>query len=194
MKKETSLSTCAILYDKVFRYFGQNDYRITNSFIYNWESDFFCRTKSGYTIEVEIKVSRSDFFADFKKTRKHYLLQSHKLDFVSHRVSNKLVDPKLHIPNRFYYAMPRGLVKETDVPDYAGILWLDRIEEDWYGTKSIVHKIDTGKPAPLLHKTKQDLRGVLLEKFYWKSVNMRQEIDALKQQIKELKDESRQIT
>jgi hypothetical protein len=40
--------------------------------VFNWESDFFAMSKSGYFIECEIKVSRSDFFVDFKK-EKHRL-------------------------------------------------------------------------------------------------------------------------
>ena len=56
------------------KWFATADYKLFNTFIFAWESDFFCITKSGYAIEVEIKISRSDFKADFKKEEKHYML------------------------------------------------------------------------------------------------------------------------
>ena len=50
--------------------FHSHKYQLSNSFIYSEESDFFSVTGAGYAQEVEIKISRSDFKADFKK-RKH---------------------------------------------------------------------------------------------------------------------------
>ena len=49
--------------------FGNYEYRLLNSYIFrhDWESDFFAISKSGYAIEVEVKISKSDFKADFKK-------------------------------------------------------------------------------------------------------------------------------
>src|SRR5688572_25955103 len=49
------------------RLFANYEYKLQNSFVFNWECDFFCMSKSGYFVEVEIKVSRSDFFKDFEK-------------------------------------------------------------------------------------------------------------------------------
>lgn len=58
---------------RVLKYhFNSHKYELQNSFVFNWECDFFSITKAGYAYEVEIKVSRSDFFADFKK-EKHIL-------------------------------------------------------------------------------------------------------------------------
>jgi hypothetical protein len=49
-------------------------YELYNSYVFEWECDFFSITKSGYCYEVEIKLSRADYFADFKK-EKHSLFK-----------------------------------------------------------------------------------------------------------------------
>lgn len=52
----------------LMRHFINYDYKLCNTFMFGgWESDFFAMSTSGYCIEVEVKVSRSDFFVDFKK-------------------------------------------------------------------------------------------------------------------------------
>lgn len=52
-----------------------NEFVLQNVFVYDWESDFLYQTKTGYFVEVEIKISRSDFFADFQKKQKHELIR-----------------------------------------------------------------------------------------------------------------------
>ena len=42
-------------------------YVINNLHIYDWESDFLAITRSLYAYEVEVKMSKQDFFNDFKK-------------------------------------------------------------------------------------------------------------------------------
>lgn len=49
--------------------FWRHEYHLRNSFVFSWECDFFCMSQSGYFIEVEIKISRSDFFRDFIKDK-----------------------------------------------------------------------------------------------------------------------------
>lgn len=53
----------------LYRHFMNFKYKLNNSFIYDWESDFFGISKTGYAYEVEVKISRGDFFADFKKEK-----------------------------------------------------------------------------------------------------------------------------
>ena len=60
----------------LYQHFVNYEYRLSNSFVYLWESDFFAMSQSGYFIEVEVKVSRSDFFRDFDKD-KHRLFAAH---------------------------------------------------------------------------------------------------------------------
>lgn len=58
----------------LYRHFVNYDYRLHNSFVYTWESDFFAVSGSSYCVEVEVKVSRGDFFRDFEKD-KHQLFK-----------------------------------------------------------------------------------------------------------------------
>jgi|SRR6185437_4812348 len=59
----------------LYHLFCNYDYRLHNSFIYNWESDFFAVSGSGYCVEVEVKISRGDYFRDFEK-EKHKMFQA----------------------------------------------------------------------------------------------------------------------
>jgi len=52
-----------------------HEYVLTNSFIFDWESDYFAVSKSGYLYEIEVKHSKADFVADFKKVAKHKRLE-----------------------------------------------------------------------------------------------------------------------
>lgn len=79
-----------------------------------WECDVYAITMSGYGIEVEVKVSRSDFFADRKKRFKHRILSG-----------NGIASANTAVPRRFYYAVPYGLVTPDEVPVYAGLLYVD---------------------------------------------------------------------
>jgi len=73
------------------------------------ECDLFVVLKSGFSIEYEIKLSRADFKADFRKRGKHS------------RLANR---SSCRLPTRFFYAMPEGLVSVEDIPDYAGLVYL----------------------------------------------------------------------
>src|SRR6185437_622890 len=55
--------------------FGNYDYRLHNSFVYSWESDFFAMSAGGYCVEVEVKISRGDYFRDLEK-EKHLLFRA----------------------------------------------------------------------------------------------------------------------
>lgn len=131
-------------------------YVLQNLYVFGWESDLLFLSKSGIWTEIEIKISRSDFHADLKtKKDKHAVL------------ADKTVTVK---PNRFYYAVPEGLVNPDEVPEYAGLLWVN----DW-GSIPARHW-----QAPLLHKHKITPEQLeLADKFYYNMVNaQRQALDA----------------
>lgn len=118
-------------------------YVLNNLYVYNWESDFLAITKSWYTYEVEVKISVSDFNNDFKKSKKHQYLSFGK---------SKIV------PNYFYYAVPEGMILPSDVPVYAGLIYIKG--KNMYIVKA----------APKINKDKMDLKifGMLLmDKFYY---------------------------
>lgn len=132
-------------------------YRLENLYVFGWESDLLFLTPAGYWYEIEIKISRADFFNDFKKKAfgklKSELLKSGKYDS----------------PNYFYYAVPRGLVSPDEVPDYAGLL---EVDFRWIATKK----------APRLRGKFEPNNSYLADKFYhnWtneKVAHMRTNID-----------------
>ena len=47
-------------------FFASWKYNVDGLFVFSWESDKLLWTKAGYIYEFEIKISRSDFKADFK--------------------------------------------------------------------------------------------------------------------------------
>jgi hypothetical protein len=112
------------------------------------EADVFGISGAGHMYEYEIKVSRSDFFADFKnKQYKHRLLSEksalHTLDkWVRGKQTNETYDV-ICLPNRFYYACPSDLLCTNEIPEYAGLIYIDKDEK--------YHEI---KSAPLLHRNK----------------------------------------
>lgn len=130
-------------------------------------------SKSGYTYEFEIKISRSDFKADFKKVEKHTLLgmkENFKVipghywegrRYSPAHTDVRILDRRKLTPNRFYYVTPKGLLTVSDIPEYAGLLEIEG------------KKVRITKTAPLLHKEKQDLTQTLLQKFYWAYRNLK---------------------
>lgn len=99
-----------------------------------YEADVLAVTAARIVTEIEVKISVSDFKADFKKKHKHYRMQNHS-ENVNWRT-----------PNRFYYACPKGMLNVSScIPTYAGLIWVDE-----HGLVEMV------KQAPMLHKTKAD--------------------------------------
>jgi len=130
------------------------DYHLTNSFVFNWESDYFAISKSGYVYEIEIKVTRSDFKADFNKVEKHNILKSRK---------GKM-------PNKFYYCCPIGLISPDEIPEYAGLYYFDK---NRYPLISIIEI----KRAKFLHKDnylkEHWFTKKLMNKFYYKYLDLK---------------------
>lgn len=124
-------------------------YVINNLHIYDWESDFLAITRSLYAYEVEVKMSKQDFFNDFKKDKKHKVLKDGII-----KVGGVISYP----PNYFYYACPPNMIDVSEVPSYAGLIYVDVSKN----RKNVV------KVAPLIHKQKFDVVGrKLVDKFYY---------------------------
>lgn len=171
--------------DALFLHFNSDKgykYQLCNSYVFRWESDFFCIARSGMVYEIEVKVSRSDFRADFNKKRKHRLLKHEGEYFVDRNFvpfgPDNLPDNKINPhwppqsrigirrcsklrPNKFLYAVPEGLIDKKEVPKYAGLIYVNEHHEP-----TIV------KRPPVLQKDKADLTKVLLEKYYWAYLRM----------------------
>lgn len=104
------------------------------------EQDFLEITKAGFAYEYEIKVSRSDYLADFKKVvveswqqcsrmekgpvYKHKVLAGEQPREVEMSWGNRVL---LKVPKRFFFVVPEGMVSPDEVPDYAGLIYAVRV-------------------------------------------------------------------
>lgn len=147
-------------------------YHLQESYIFSstWESDYFCRSKSGYFYEFEIKCSRSDFRADFKKQK--------------HELFNQLWNQKKYVdglkaPSRFFFVCPENLIRIDEVPPYAGLIYI--LEGGI---------LQYQKPAPFIHKQSLDLSKILVEKFYFRMQQERFTNYELRQEIEKVKNNS----
>lgn len=104
---------------------------IPNTMMRLGESDMILITKSGYVYEFEIKVSRSDFFADFRK-----MFATRPTSVTKHDVLAGRHRPKslAGLPKMFYFCVPSGLVKPDEVPPHAGLI---EFAADAYGRAAI---------------------------------------------------------
>lgn len=166
-------------------------YFMDNLFVFRWESDKLIETKTGYIYEFEIKISKADFKNDFKnKVDKHMILAGSKacgqeylpsflewyakleeraktsayarsnLAYYERDKERNKIDNQRK-PNKFYYAVPEGLIQVEDVPAYAGLIWVTK-------EGGLIEK----KKAPYLHKDKyNDAELKLGEKFYYHMVD-----------------------
>lgn len=119
---------------KLFWDLWQRSHKIVvpNIFLFNWESDMISITPRGYIYEYEIKCSKPDFKADFKK-QKHQLLSGGGMQYdLQGRVNvTNIVRKSIMIPSRFFYVFPPGLIDYADVPQYAGIITINRYNIEW---------------------------------------------------------------
>jgi hypothetical protein len=100
------------------------------------ECDVISVSKSDYIYEYEVKISRSDFKADFKKP-KHNLITEKKF------IKETKKEIFYLVPNYFYFIVPENLVTVEEIPNYAGLMYVNES-----GVYAIVKK------APIIHKTK----------------------------------------
>lgn len=102
------------------------------------EADVLVLRKSGVTLEFEVKVSREDFKADFRKKDKHeQLARGYKFG-----------------PQYFAYACEPGVIPPHEVPAYAGLVHIIRQYHPNRSNTVMLHtdRLEVVKEAPRLHK------------------------------------------
>lgn len=138
-----------------------------NLFIYEWESDLWFLTKANIAYEIEIKITKADFKNDFKKQDKHIILET------------KDDKKKILKPNFFYYAVPENLIDVSEIPEYAGLIYM----------KEYFPYFDVIKSAPKLTTNKFDEQQLnLLEKFYYNYRQWKTKTMIEKQAVNDLND------
>jgi hypothetical protein len=103
----------------IAKYFGVRQHIIVPNISWGFgmhECDLFIITKAGCAVEIEIKKTKSDFLADFKKGHNH------------HDRQNRITE--------FYYAMPEDLYEKCKdlIPVGAGVItcyrWTDYMKRE----------------------------------------------------------------
>lgn len=100
------------------------------------ECDVISISKSDFIYEYEIKISRSDYKKDFTK-EKHSLITNEKF-------TNVTSDGEVWylLPNYFNYVVPRNLITIDEVPNYAGLIYInDDLTFDIIKKPSLLHKV-----------------------------------------------------
>ena len=157
----------------LYKKFISHQYKFANVFYFENESDFLTFLPSGFCYEFEIKISRSDFKADFKKIKHqiHTNNSSENKYYIDRTGNTRMMDPTWEfckhfpelviaeeyasyrhrrfnemdirlsfipyskidfreialekLPNKFFYVVPNGLVSIDEVPEYAGLIYVD---------------------------------------------------------------------
>lgn len=151
----------------VFRERQQNKV-FPNTFFDGFEADILEITKSGYSYEYEVKISRSDFFNDAKKKRDFYKGRAVSMNKFDMLKNGERV-------NYFYYVVPKGLVTPDEVPEFAGLAYVEISEVGYYSlerghyTKPKLFA-STVKGAPKLTKDKFPIERIMkcLESTYYR--------------------------
>lgn len=152
--------------EKLAKMYSNQEYILHNTYVFRWESDFFCISNSGYVTEVEIKISKSDFKADFNKTtgtgiKKH----------------DYLINPETKWkPNKFIFACPEGLINPDDIDNRYGLIYINRPSNEF--SEYTTHKIIQN--AKFLHKEKlmqqKRMLSQLLSKYYYRNMDLRKSL------------------
>ena len=127
-----------------------------NSYLLTWEADFLSISKAGYITEYEVKISKSDYKADFNKQLDIRM----KTPLFKHDAYAMGVDScvrysrhdeySIRIPKHFYFVCPEGMISKDKVPTHCGLIyakWIDKEQEIQYGRKVL---LETIKQAPVL--------------------------------------------
>jgi len=143
------------IHKSVEQLFRNYQYKLHNSYVFAWESDFFAISKSEYTIEVEIKISKQDFNHDFQKSV--YNIPKH--DYLND-------SEKLKKPNKFYFAMPKGLIEHREININYGIIEYENGFAKVARNAKFLHKDNLLKNNWFLLQ--------LVKKFYYRNIDLRQ--------------------
>ncbi len=125
-----------------------------------WENDVCEITASDYWVEYEIKLTVSDFRRDAKdKTREKYQADWDAPKIIENK--HDLLTKTDRGPARFFYVVPRGLLDNIPIPQWAGLIEVYDALENPYLRQTV--------DAPRRHKRKDpQLRAAIFETCYWR--------------------------
>ena len=161
----------------VFRWESDKLIETKTGYIYEFEikiskADFkndFKNKVDKHMILSGSKVCGQEYLSSFAKWYAELEERAKTSPYLRVRLANGCYDEtkeqnridKQRKPNKYYYAVPEGLINVEEVPDYAGLIWVTN-------TGILIEK----KKAPYIHKEKyNDAELKLGEKFYYHMVD-----------------------
>lgn len=129
-------------YDRQFHYVATE--------VASFHSADVLAAKAGEVVEVEVKISRFDFRADFKKGK--HATYTRKMEYPD---SELPLGKWERIPNRFYFAVPDALVAEVE-PLVAGKPYGLLVIKPILTSDGARIEVTCKKPAKRIHKQPPD--------------------------------------
>ena len=102
----------------------EKDLVLTNHFHSDWEADILLVNSEGFSHEIEIKFSKSDFKNDFKKK---YLNQKTNQKFLKH----DKISCGDYLCNQFSFLLPMGMIAHDEIPVHCGIIEFYHNPDSW---------------------------------------------------------------
>lgn len=192
--------------------FIHNSYNISEAFVYGEESDFLTINRDGYAHELEVKISRGDFRADFKKS-KHSMIprvlnketlytvkgseQYATCDLGLRELGNGniIYRPHKKQPNWqtslwFAKVTNNGLPNKFSFCVPEGLIQKNEVPDYsglyWIDKKGNFKEI---KRAKFIHKDKFKRHAILASKYYYRGLDNQRTIFYLQQEVKRCKNE-----
>ena len=123
---------------------NQSSKLFPNTYLGNWEADVFEVTKSGYLYEYEVKITRADFKKDAEKCSGWVCNKEN--GFIREDITkfNQLREGKR--VNYFYYLVPEGLITVDELPEFAGLIYINtKYRHPSFKTVKVAPKLSTDK-------------------------------------------------
>ncbi len=132
---------------------------VPNAHWYVNEMDLACVRNSGFLDEFEIKMSRSDFKADFTKTSIERLPDSDQINWKKKpELKHDLLQDGRGLANYFYFVLKEGIATSEEVHKDYGLIWVTDMG------------IEVEREATRLHSRKLELNTQL---YFAKKLNYR---------------------
>lgn len=131
------------------------------SMAFGWESDLVSVTSAGYLCDYEIKTSRADWLRELRAADSTQVKERDRSKWRRHQIlcgehPKPCVDRRgdVHAPSRFWVVAPEGVVHNSELPAYAGLI-LVRPHE-----RVPMLELEKARQAPMLHRNKASTRDV----------------------------------
>ena len=133
--------TAKIIKTQLFKkHYDKNRHVVDSIYFHRFESDFIFVTNTVFINEIEIKVTKADFYKDFEKgfwRHKKYGYEYARsrikepkakgmYDFI--KKHDLLKAGELGIKG-FYFAMPRSVSRQVEIPEHCGLITIHEISD-----------------------------------------------------------------